>query len=261
MLRKIANDDHIAIKELSNIPNHQISFANILLGIVFNRKKVKKVSHWALNQRLKIAIEHLMVQNHPTIDNTLSIIYDLEELAHDAPQHHWKIMKTLTTFVRNHTLDAPQQKINSTTISTVIQAALTVIGRRNTNLDPENEQLDLSHTDMRGVNLHKANLELTNLYQVNFSGANLSDANLSGVILSAANLSGSNLSGTNLSGAILSAANLSGANLSGANLSMANLYLANLHEAILSDVILNGANLRDAKLSVTETIGAQQSNV
>ena len=261
MLENIINDEHLAIQELSNIPNHQMSFANILLKIVFNRIKVKKVSHWALSQRLKIAIEHLMMQNHPTIDNTLSIIYDLEELAYDAPQYHWKIMKILTTFVRNHTFNTPKQKINNTTIFTAIQAALTVIGRRDTNQDPKNEQLDLSHTDMRGVNLHKANLELANLYQVNLCGANLSDANLSGAILSAANLSGSNLSGTNLSGAILSAANLSGANLSGANLTMANLYLANLHEAILSDVIFNGANLRDAKLSFAETIGAQQGNV
>ena len=238
-------------------------------------------SYQALKECLRIAIEHL---NNPKIDHRLAAIYDLEQFAHNYPQHHWKIMEILANFVRNNTpnsklcseilsrngevtspsspssslplnatrYDMSQQEYKSQlspTICTDIQVALTVIGRRNAQKDPENEQLDLSHTDLRGANLNDANLELTNLYQVNLSGANLAGANFSGAILSAANLSDANLAGANFSGAILSAANLSDANLAGAKLCRANLYLANLHGANLRDAMLEGANLRYAKLS------------
>jgi hypothetical protein len=236
---------------------NQVPFINIIPQIVFHHEKTHNISHRALQKCLKIAIEHL---NYPTIENRLVAIYDLEQFAHDYPQHHWKIIEILTNFVRNNASivipeEAPSQP--SLTICTDIQVALTVIGRRNVQKELENEQVDLSHTDLRGANLNQANLELANFYQVNLSGANLSGANLSGAILSAANLAGANLSGANLSGAILSAANLAGANLSGANLSKSNLYLANLCGAIIYETKLDGANLREAKFLATDPISAE----
>ncbi|MBH8553788.1 pentapeptide repeat-containing protein [Nostocaceae cyanobacterium CENA357] len=236
---------------------NQLPFINIIPQIVFNQDKTRNLSHRALQQCLRLAIEHL---NHPTIENRLVAIYDLEKFAHDYPQHHWKIIAILTNFVRNNApVVIPEESTSqpSLTICTDIQLALTVIGRREVQKELENEQIDLSHTDLRGVNLNQANLELTNFYQVNLSGANLSGANLSGAILSAANLSEANLSGANLSGAILSAANLSGANLSGANLSKSNLYLANLCEAIIYETKLDGANLREAQFSITDTVSPE----
>ncbi|MFN6568878.1 pentapeptide repeat-containing protein [Dendronalium sp. ChiSLP03b] len=246
MLTAIINAYYSAKRQLIT---NQVPIINIIPGIVFNKEKLQNNSHQALKQCLRVAIEDL---NNPKIDNRLAAIYDLERLAHSYPEHHWKIMEILTNFVRNHTLSVSQEEVKSQpslTICTDIQVALTVIGRRDVQQDMENEQLDLSHNNLRGANLNEANLELTNLYQVNLSGANLSGANLSGAILSAANLSGANLSGANLSGAILSAANLSKANLSGANLHRASLYLANLHGANLNEAILDGANLREAKFS------------
>jgi uncharacterized protein YjbI with pentapeptide repeats len=121
-------------------------------------------------------------------------------------------MEMLTIFVRYNTPYTPQEKSKSnfkTKICTDIQPALTVIARRDVKKDPKNQILDLSNTDMRGVNLNGANLAGANLYQVNLAGAILKSANLSGTILSAANLSEANLSGANLAGAILNSANLS----------------------------------------------------
>ncbi|MGI8500916.1 MAG: pentapeptide repeat-containing protein [Hassallia sp.] len=60
-----------------------------------------------------------------------------------------------------------------------------LIGRRNVKKDAENQLLDWSDTDMRGVNLNGANLAGANLYKVNFAGAILKTANLSGTILCA----------------------------------------------------------------------------
>jgi uncharacterized protein YjbI with pentapeptide repeats len=150
------------------------------------------------------------------IETSLDIIYNLEQIAKNDPQQYWEIMEMLTIFVRYNAPYTPQDKSKSnfkTKIRTDIQAALTVIARRDVKKDQENQILDLSNTDMRGVNLDGANLAGVNLYQVNLAKANLKNANLSGTILSAANLSEANLSGANLAGAILNAANLSRANL------------------------------------------------
>jgi uncharacterized protein YjbI with pentapeptide repeats len=189
-------------------------------------------------------------------ETSLSAIHDLEYIAQVNPQYHWVIMDMLTNFVRNKSANLSMQTVennfSSASVNTrkLIQAAITVIINRDTKKDPENEQIDFSYADLRGLNLQSANLEETNLYQANLSQTNLAGANLSGAILSAANLTGANLNFANLSGAILSAANLTGANLTGANLHRANLYLASLKDAILKDAFLDGANLREAKFTV-----------
>ncbi len=114
-------------------------------------------------------------------------------------------------------------------------------------VDPESEQLDLSHMDMRGANLCEVNLQGSNLYQTQLQGANLKRANLSQAILTAANLNGANLTGANLKQAILCAANLEGANLTEANLDGANLFLANLNGANLTGASLHQTNFREVR--------------
>lgn len=219
------------------------------LRIPFLQEEIQQKQHQMLRQRLRIASDQL---ENNTREISLAVINDLEQIAHNHPQYHWIIIEILTTFVRTNAPFMPQEKVTSklsTKIRIDIQAALTVIARRDANKDPANEQLDLSFTDMREANLKGANLQQTNLYQANLAGANLYQANLAGAILSAANLEGANLYLANLEGAILSAANLEKANLSGANLHRASLYLASLHGAILNNAILDGANLRETKFS------------
>ncbi|MBN3898572.1 MAG: pentapeptide repeat-containing protein [Nostoc sp. NOS(2021)] len=246
MLTVIIDAFH-AMKNISPTNNSQLSKTCLRIDVL--QEKVNQTQHQLPKQRLRIAIEQL---GNKTIEISLAVINDLEQIAHNHPQYHWIIMEILTTFVRENAFYMPQEELTSNLRPKVradIQAALTVIARRDVNKDPENEQLDLSHTDMRGANLNRANLKQTNLYQANLAGANLREANLAGAILSAANLEGANLYLANLEGTILSAANLSGANLSGANLHRASLYLAGLHGAILNDATLDGANLREAKFS------------
>ncbi|WP_375514463.1 pentapeptide repeat-containing protein [uncultured Nostoc sp.] len=231
------------------LPKNNSQISKIFLRIHVLHKQVNQTQHQSPKESLRIAIEQL---GNKTIETSLAVINDLEQIAQNYPQYHWRIMGILTTFVRENAPYMPQEKLRSnlsTKLRVDIQAALTVIARRDVNKDPENEQLDLSHTDIRGANLNRANLEHTNLYQANLAEANLTEANLAGAILSAANLEGTNLYLANLEGAILSAASLKAANLSGANLYCASLYLARLHGAVLNDAILDGANLREAKFS------------
>ncbi|MEH1870853.1 pentapeptide repeat-containing protein [Nostoc sp.] len=246
MLTGIINAFH-SIKNILPTNNNQLS--KIYLRIHAFKIKVNQTQHQLSKERLKIAIEQL---GNNTIETSLAIISDLEQIAQNHPQYHWIIMDILTTFIRENASYIPEENVTSnlsTKVRVDIQAALTVIARRDVSKDPKNEQLDLSHTDIRGANLNKANLEQANLYQANLAGANLREANLAGAILSAANLEGTNLYLANLEGAILSAASLKGANLEAANLHCASLYLVRLHGAVLNDAILDGANLREAKFS------------
>ncbi|MDZ8030220.1 pentapeptide repeat-containing protein [Nostoc sp. DedSLP04] len=226
-----------------------IQLSQIFLRIPVFQKQVKQNQHQSLKRRFRIASQQL---ENNTLEISLAVINDLEQIANTYPQYHWTIVDILTSFVRKNAPYIPQEEVTShvsTKIRLDIQAALTVIARRDANKDPVNEQLDLSFTDIRGANLKGANLQQINLYQANLAGANLREANLAGAILSAANLEGANLYLANLEGAILSAANLEKANLSKANLHRGSLYLASLHGAILYDTILDEANLRETKFS------------
>jgi uncharacterized protein YjbI with pentapeptide repeats len=140
-----------------------------------------------------------------------------------------------------------------------VQAAITVVGRRNQEHDISGNRLDLTGASLTGANLIEARLHRANLSGADLSGASLDSADfseafllgadLSRAALSLANLSGAILLGANLSRADLSLADLSGAGLTGANLSGANLGDAFLTGATLIRANLSGANLRDADLS------------
>ncbi len=117
---------------------------------------------------------------------------------------------------------------------------------------------DLSHAQLKPINLFKinfsrANLNGTLLKNAILSRADFREANLGGADLRGANLGGADLSRTqllraNLSDAYLATAYLYGANLSGANLSRGYLHHANLTKVKLLRANLSGANLHNTYL-------------
>ena len=191
---------------------------------------------------LKVAIAQLTDRE---LQTRLSGIYQLEELA-NCQQCYCQVIDTLAHFLRNQVRS--REKFDNSQLPDIridVQAAISVIAR-NAKQDRENQILDLSYVDIRGINLDDANLERAILYQTNLAGASLNRANLHKAVLSVANLAGANLSQANLSQAIMGAANLTGANLSHANLYQTNLFLANLHGTIFDGTNLCSANLREA---------------
>lgn len=216
-------------------------------------------------------------------------IYSLERVAHESVKEHWTVMEILSAFLREQSGQIDERDQQTSELSPLpidVQAALTVIGRRDINLDPVNKLLDLRHViipkadlrgancknlDLRGANLDGADLrgadlsqaELddsqlvgASLYEVNLHKANLRSANLSHANLNRAWICGANLQSANLQGASLRSANLQGANLYKANLQSANLKLANLQSAKLFLANLQGAKLGKANLQATGLIGA-----
>ncbi len=232
----------------------------------------------SITERFSKAIEQLGSQK---IEVRLGGIYSLERISQDSPErNHWTVMEILTSFIQEKSPSEPQKNdreenkknfSKNTTlikanhrnkgekkqkITTDIQAALTVIGRRNSKNDPADKSLDLALT-----NLSRAHLKIANLERVNLEEANLARANLVKAHLGRSDLAGANLEGTNLGEANLETANLVGANLEEANLvktdlgradlAGANLVRTDLGEANLARANLVGANLEEANLVKT----------
>ncbi len=163
-------------------------------------------------------------------------IYALEGVMKGSDQYHQPVLEALCAFVR----DGAKTHVGEDPPTTDIQAALTVIGRRN-----DGPGL----VDLAGARLPKVNLIVARLTNANLAGATLSGAALSGADLTTADLSSANLNGANLWSAKLQLTNLSSARLDGANLRFAYLRLTNLIDANLTGADLTSANLFGAILS------------
>ena len=196
-------------------------------------------------------------------------IYSLERIAKDSPKDQWTIMEVLTAFVRKNSPIKPkiqelqeglEEKVKALEkvypVDIQIQAALTVIGRRELKRDytPDEtselntKRIDLSNTNLSSVYLRDANLSKAYLFSTDFIGADLRDANLSSAYLR----------DVNLFSAYLFSANFRDANLRDVNLSSAYLRDANLFSADLIGANLRRADLRGANLYAVKNLSNEQ---
>lgn len=266
----------LSINATTNASNHQLNATNQQLQIA---------EQGQLTDRYNAAITNL---GSPSVDVRLGGIYALQRIMQDSPRDQSTVVAVLCAFVRDHAkaatatsaqLSLPaNEPFPSGGPPTDIQAALTVVGTRDTardgsttvvnfahadlaNADLSGARLsgaDLSGADLAGVHLFHANLSGANLFSADLSEADLIPAGVNGTIristsvtvdLSGADLSGAHLDGANLTLADLSEANLSRASLSHADLSEALLFQANAAKADLSCAHISGAHLNQTNLS------------
>ena len=232
-------------------------------------------------------------------------VFALERVALGSPRDHQTVMDVLADFIREHSHEewppralevaaddelelAADDDSEARTTRPDVQAAVTVIGRRNYRNDRQPVNLnradftaadltDAQLSDVRlsdavltrayltSVDLADAQLIRVNLTQASLIRANLRDANLCAANLAVANLTEANLARSNLISAQLVRANLNNANLAGADLTdaqlvRANLTSANLRRADLTRTNLAGANFTGANLAGTNFTGADLSN-
>lgn len=219
----------------------------------------------------------------PNVEARVGAIYALEAIARDSKEFHRPIMEVLTAYVRRN---APWDEAIGATggtgateaadagpggeqgagrgrgIAPDVQAILTVLGRRHTeNERGEDRRLDLSNTDIRGIDLIDANLE-----RAIFRGANLRGADLMGARVRGADFFRSGLEDAKLHGADLRQASLIRARLQGAMLMKRRLSEEGRYQAARSwfgrrktrtvDVDLKGAVLVGAQLQAANLEGA-----
>lgn len=183
-------------------------------------------------------------------DVRLGGIYALQRLMQDSPRDQPTVVSVLCAYVRDHSkLPGPDHSSGGPRVllvTTDVQAALTVVGSRDSANDGESTVVDLQNAYLVGANLTDADLVGAILFGANLNQANLNHANLNHAKLGGADLDLARLRDANLTGGFLSDANLTGADLSDANLTGADLNDANLSRANLSNADLTGADLTGA---------------
>jgi uncharacterized protein YjbI with pentapeptide repeats len=242
-----------------------------------------------LIERFMRAVDQL---GHPALDVRLGGIYSLERLARESPEHHPPTIEILAAYVREHAPSPTQGSGRAgngarpgsgaghrgetrSRPPTDVQAALTVLGRRQLEQDTDAplflsysglagatltgahlERALLSGSSLDGADLFKAHLNAADLEGASLRGAGLLLANLNDTVLWGANLEGARLYGANLEGAALKGANLKDAGLTGANLKDAGLHGAVMRGADLTGANLEGAGLEGANLEGANLQGA-----
>ncbi|WP_431881188.1 pentapeptide repeat-containing protein [Micromonospora chalcea] len=223
-----------------------------------NREQQRLTEQGQITERFTAAVEQLGQPGLEKVDVRLGAIYALERIMRDSAVDHPAVVQLLAAFVRVH---APAPNLSPSPPSQLakpptppsppvdIQAALTVLGRRESNRDRSGDGIDLSHTSLRGIDLNGASLR-----GVDLSGADLSHADLSGADLSAAGLGRANLIGSDLGGTNLNTAFLLNADLRYADLASAELWGAELTGAKLADADLRNADFGEANGVTTESV-------
>ncbi len=206
-------------------------------------------------------------------------IHILKRAARRSAADHPTVMDVLSTFICEHKGEPQPSEPVIAAPERDVQAALTVIGRRNYRYDQRTINLsgaelsfvriwdahlvnadlngaDLTHADLTNTNLSGANLTNANLTRAKLGGTKLSGADLSCANLTRAKLQHATLRGALLTDGNLTRANLSSAHLDGANLTRVDLSFATLTDADLTDADLSGANLSYVALNGADLSGA-----
>jgi uncharacterized protein YjbI with pentapeptide repeats len=243
--------------------------------------QVRLAEQGQLTDRFGKAVEQL---SSDRIEVRLGALYALEYLVHDANWYQPTAVDLLTAFVRTHAPSGPTCHQDQDRLPVDIQAALSVVGRRDPRTDGPN-RVDLSDTCLANADLAKANLARADLTDANLTRANLKDANLAEAnffhadltkaTLARAHLNVAQFQETTLVRAYLGGADLTHAIIDGADLSYAvfssevthridqpadltRAYLrrANLHGAQLDHVKLKEADLTESDLTNAQLQGA-----
>jgi uncharacterized protein YjbI with pentapeptide repeats len=161
----------------------------------------------------------------------------LQRVVQDAPRtYHRPMVETLVAYIRTAAPWPPAEEPENSPRGAKrrpapdVQAALSVLGRRDPHLDGERTLLRLSDVDLRGASLRGGHFERVRLRRAHLEGARLEGAHLQGAKLRDAHFEGADFSADPEEG--LEPANLEGASVEGANFEGANLVGARLRDVV-----------------------------
>ena len=228
-----------------------------------SRRNIELAEQGQVTDRYTKAIEQL---GSDRLDVRVGGIYALERVAGDSAKDHPTVMEVLTAFIREHShepwppsADEPGADTPERGTRPDVQAAVTVIGRRNPRRDRRAVNLiytNLSAADLTFGNFTGADLTNTILTGTDLVGAKLTRALLAGADLTRADLTGTDLNFANFTNAFLARADLTRADLTRADLTGADFTGADLSEADLTGAYLRGAVLTGAYLTQADLTGA-----
>lgn len=224
----------------------------LYLNFTIAEKNLQVSEEKQVTERFAKAVELL---GNKEVEVRLGGIYALERIAKDSPKDHWTIMEILSAYVRQKSplCKEPGEQVEEPIVIDV-QAAVTVIGRRKVEQDPEGAMIDLRYTSLINVVLERANLQGACLIGADmragiFRNAQLQGANLDTALMRGACLEDADLQKAHLDATELQAAFMEGINLEGARLCGADLRGARLNKAKLREAHLEGAKLQESRLN------------
>lgn len=186
-----------------------------------------------------------------SVDVKLGGVYALQRIMKDSPRDQPTIIAVLCAFVRDNADEAKFKNPPPGHPSADIQAALTVVGTRDTAHDGPAIVVDFNSAQLTGANLADMNFA-----GANFAYADLTNATLTSVHLDRADLRHSHLGDANLTGAYLTRANLTRAYLGHAILTGAHLVKAIFVHTCLVRAVFAHADYVGADFTHTIRVGA-----
>ena len=189
--------------------NYRSSEENIRL----TQQNIKLTEERLITDRFSKAVEQIGSSKDKE-EIILGGIYSLERIAKDPPKDQWTIIEVLTSFIRkNSPISTKSESIKISTkkvseyqksVSITVEAALTVIQRRNPNQDKAyKSQIDKEQDQCDELSSESCHDNTMNLSQTNLVGANLGGSYVyenpycettnTGAVLTGANLKGADL--------------------------------------------------------------------
>ena len=217
--------------------------AFLLAGLYFTWKNLMLAREAQITDRFTRAIDQLGSEK---LEVRLGGIYALARIARDSVKDHWPTMEILCAFVRDRSRGSETGGRN---LAADVQAALSVFGERSSEVETDDQCLDLSNANLAGADFRGADLE-----RARFDDARLDGADFMNASMRQADLRGASLRGAHLREARLEGANLTAADLRGASLRLAKLQNANLLGTNLHDAALIGADLSEAQFMTKDQI-------
>jgi uncharacterized protein YjbI with pentapeptide repeats len=237
---------------------HQTNQATIDATHADIRRTLEATRDGQIADRYSKAIDQL---GSDQLDMRIGGVYALEGVANDSPRYHQAVVDVLSAFVRvrsrqrQEVTDTATDKQGQQLNLPDVQAAVTVIGRRDAALDKY--VIDLSYANLQvaklaGAKLHGADLTGTYFWSADLSGADLSGARLNTADFTNSRLRDANLSGAGVWGAHFDDADLTGANMTDVVLDSVNIRRADLTHATVDGVrFAGGSNLLGARIPET----------
>lgn len=184
-------------------------------ALVYTARTLHLSRQGQVTDRYNKAIEHL---GSDKLDVRIGAVYALERIARDSATDHPTVMEVLAAFIREHSREQwpraePGAEAPEQTTRPDVQAALTVLGRRDSKRDVR--RIDLSGANLRRANLAGADLTRMVLQQTDLGQTDLTGANLARAKLDKADLGKVLIPGASFVGAELWSANLAGAFFAG----------------------------------------------
>lgn len=219
-------------------------------------------------QRIAERNEAIDQLGHPESTVRTAAIFTLERVARELTSEHGAIVETLAAFVRDRVpvplgppvgvgrYGPPTPKQILVPPRADVQAAMTVIGRRDRGRDPVTLRLslagvnlsgyDLSGGEFTGADFRGSYFVRSTLANTRLATANLMSAHFEGADLYGANGQRANFGGAACPGARFATADLEGADFQHADLSQADFTRAKVMRADLRAAVLEGTRFDEA---------------